>query len=82
MKGADIAWSNGGNIANTKTIMMVDVKRNGEGLPFTGGLFIFLNGTFDENTVVTISSPDGTKTNSSNQTYAGYETVVIRLVKR
>jgi hypothetical protein len=82
MKGADIAWSNGGNISNTKTIMMEDVKRNGEGLPFTGGLFIFLNGTFDENTVVTISSPDGTKTNSSNQTYAGYETVVIRLVKR
>ena len=82
MKGADIAWSNDGNIANTKNIMLVDVKRIGEGLPFTGGLFIFLNGAFDENTVVTISSPDGTKTNSSNQTYAGYETVVIRLVKR
>ena len=62
MKGADIAWSNGGNIVNTKTIMMEDVKRNGEGLPFSGGLFIFLNGAFDENTVVTISSPDGTKT--------------------
>jgi hypothetical protein len=80
--GKPVDWANGGSIT-VKGAALPDSSRKGEGYPIGFALSVFLNGSFDIDTVTTVSSSDGkSDVKEDHSTAHGYDTIVIRLVKR
>jgi hypothetical protein len=80
--GKPVDWANGGSIT-VKGAALPDSSRKGEGYPIGFALSVFLNGSFNIDTVTTVSSSDGkSDVKEDLSTAHGYDTIIIRLVKR